>query len=113
MRLWKSGASSSCLPPSLQSSPGALREKFRTREADITSYVRQIGRIAEIIRPTRVVSVLRDDANNRVLECAEAGKVDLVVSGDRDLLKLKHYGTVPIVRPAGFVRTLGPSHPTE
>jgi uncharacterized protein len=91
----------------------ALRKKFHTPEADIIAYVRQIGRIAEVIRPTRVVSVLRDDADNRILECAEAGKADLIVSGDRDLLQLKQHSAVPIVRPADFVRTLGPSHPTE
>ena len=86
-----------------------LRDKFHTPEADIVAYVRQIGRIAEIVRPTRAVSVLRDEADNRVLECAEAGHVDLIVSGDRDLLRLKRHGAVPIVRPADFVRTLGPS----
>ncbi len=89
-----------------------LREKFHTPEAEIVAYVRQIGRIAEIVRPHHAVSVLRDEADNRVLECAEAGRVDLIVSGDRDLLRLKRYGAVPIVRPADFVRTLGPSRAT-
>ncbi len=91
-----------------------LRDKFHTPEADIIAYVRQIGRIAEIVRPNRdrAVSVLRDEADNRVLECAEAGQVDLIVSGDRDLLRLKRHGAVPIVRPADFVRTLGPSRGT-
>jgi uncharacterized protein len=90
-----------------------LREKFHTPEADIVAYVRQIGRIAEIVRPNRAVGVLRDEADNRVLECAEAGRVDLIVSGDRDLLRLKQHGAVPIVRPAEFVRTLGPSRSME
>jgi uncharacterized protein len=89
-----------------------LRDKFHTPEADIVAYVRQIGRIAEIVRPNRAVNVLRDEADNRVLECAEAGQVDLIVSGDRDLLRLKRHGAVPIVRPADFVRTLGPSRGT-
>ena len=90
-----------------------LRAKLHIPEADIVAYVRQIGRIAEVVRPTRAVNVLRDKADNRVLEGAEAGRVDLIVSGDRDLLRLKLYGTAHIVRPADFVRTLGPSHPTE
>jgi len=90
-----------------------LREKFHTPEADIVAYVRQIGRIAEIVRPNRAVGVLRDEADNRVLECAEAGRVDLIVSGDRDLLRRKRHGIVPIVRPADFARTLGPSHSGE
>jgi len=91
----------------------ALRKKFHTPEGDILAYVRQIGRIAEIVRPTRGVRVLQNDADNRVLECAEAGKVDLIVSGDRDLLRLKQYGAIPIIRPADFIRTLGPSRSAE
>ena len=86
----------------------ALRDKFRTPEGAIVAHVKQIGRIAEVVRPNEPVAVLRDEADNRVLECAEAGRVDLIVSGDRDLLRLKHHGAVPIVRPADFVRTLGP-----
>ena len=89
-----------------------LRAKFHTPEAEIVAYVRQIGRVAEIVRPNRAISVLRDEADNRVLECAESGQVDLIVSGDRDLLRLKRHGAVPIVRPADFVRTLGPSRAT-
>lgn len=85
-----------------------LRAKFHTPEADIAAYVRQIGRVAEIVRPNREVTVLGDEPDNRVLECAEAGRADLIVSGDRDLLRLKHHGGIPIVRPADFVRTVPP-----
>jgi putative PIN family toxin of toxin-antitoxin system len=90
-----------------------LREKFHVPEAAIVAYVRQIGRIAEIVRPDRVLTVLRDEADNRILECADAGRADLIVSGDNDLLRLKHHGAVPIVRPADFVRTMGPSRSIE
>lgn len=90
-----------------------LRGKIHTPEADIVAYVTQIGRIAEIVRPNRAVGVLRDEADNRVLECAEAGRADLIVSGDRDLLRLKRHGGVPIVRPADFVQTLGPPRSTK
>lgn len=56
----------------------ALREKFHTPEADIVAYVRQIGRIAEIVRPNRAVSVLRDEADNRVLEWPRPGRWTLL-----------------------------------
>jgi putative PIN family toxin of toxin-antitoxin system len=90
-----------------------LRKKFHTTEADIVAYVKQIGRVAEIVRPNRSVGVLRDEADNRVLECVESGRVDLIVTGDRDLLRLKQHGEIPIVRPADFVRTLDPFRSTE
>ena len=52
----------------------ALRKKFHTPEADIIAYVRQLGRIAEIIRPTHVVGVLRDDADNRFWGAPKPGR---------------------------------------
>ncbi len=90
-----------------------LREKFHAPERDIVAYVKQIGRIAEVVRPGQSIAVLRDNADNRVLECGEAGRADLIVSGDQDLLRLRQYASIPIVRPADFVRALGPSRPRE
>lgn len=48
-----------------------------------------------------------DPADNRILECAEAGKVDYIVSGDAHLLQLKQHGSVPIVKVAEFLKQLG------
>jgi predicted nucleic acid-binding protein len=54
------------------------------------------------------IEVIHDDPpDNRILECAIAGQADLIVSGDRHLLKLKSYQGIPIVRPVDFRRTLG------
>jgi len=85
----------------------ALRKKFRLPEADITAYVKQIARRSTVVRPAVKLSVVEDEPDNRVLECAVAGSVDLIVSGDRHLLRLETYSGIPIVRPTDFVRTLG------
>ena len=85
-----------------------LREKFGLSEPEITAYVRQIGRRAEIVRPAVRLTVARDEADNRILECAVEGKADVVVSGDRDLLRLKEHAGIPVVRPIDFLRALGP-----
>jgi len=39
----------------------------------------------------------RNDADNRILECAVAGRADLIVTGDRDLLELKQFEGTRIV----------------
>jgi len=85
----------------------ALREKFRLPERDITAYVKQIARRSAVVRPAVRLSVVEDEPDNRVLECAVAGRADLIVSGDRHLLRLEAYSGIPIVRPIDFVRTLG------
>jgi putative PIN family toxin of toxin-antitoxin system len=85
----------------------ALREKFHLPEGDITAYVKQIARRSTVVRPAVKLSVVEDEPDNRVFECAVAGSVDLIVSGDRHLLRLGTYSGIPIVRPIDFARTLG------
>jgi predicted nucleic acid-binding protein len=54
------------------------------------------------------VDIIHDDpADNRILECGIAGHADVIVSGDRHLLKLKSCKGIPVVRPIDFRRTLG------
>jgi len=42
-----------------------------------------------------------------VVACAIAGKADVVVSGDKDLLRLGEYEGIAIVRPVDFLRMIG------
>jgi uncharacterized protein len=67
-----------------------------------------IGRMATIVHPSRQVTVLEDVPDNRILECAVTAGADLIVTGDRHLLKIKEFEGVPIVRLADFLRTITP-----
>lgn len=50
--------------------------------------------------------ITRDADDDAVLACAIAAKVDLVVSGDRDLLVLKAFRSIPIITPAEAVQIM-------
>jgi predicted nucleic acid-binding protein len=51
--------------------------------------------------------VIADDpSDDRILECAVAGRADLIVSGDRHLRKLTVYRNIGIAGPSDFLRTL-------
>lgn len=102
----------------LVSSPALIRElarklrgKFRWDEGAIGSVVRDLASVARrqnaLVQPSRRVQVVRDEDDNRVLEAAEAGRANLVVSGDLDLLDLQQHEGIPIIRLADFARTLG------
>jgi len=54
----------------------------------------------------KIDAIKRDEDDNRVLECAVAGRADLIVSGDRDLTELKSFRGIGIVRPADFDRII-------
>lgn len=63
----------------------------------IRSVVVQIARAATIVRPTTQLDVVIDEADNRILECAVDGGADLIVSGDRHLVRLDRYQGIGIV----------------
>lgn len=90
--------------PILAETARVLRTKFHQSENDIKAALKMIGRAAQIVRPSRKVAVLQDLPDNRILECAVAAQVDLVVTGDHHLLALKDFEGIPIVRLADFLR---------
>ncbi len=62
-----------------------------------------------VVVPSRVLAVISDESDNRVLEAAIEGAADYIVSGDADLLDLGSFEGIPIVRPAEFTAAvLGP-----
>ena len=55
-----------------------------------------------VVAPTRTLTVVSDDDDNRVLEAAIEGAADYIVSGDTDLLDLGSFRGIPILAPAEF-----------
>lgn len=85
-----------------------LRVRFQVSDQEATDFVKRIARTATVVQPTMVPDAVPNDPDdNHILACALAGKVDMVVSGDKDLLRLKEYEGIPIVRPMDFLRALG------
>jgi uncharacterized protein len=66
-----------------------------------------VGRHAELVKLGMRLRVLKDDADNRVLECAVEGHAESIVSGDRHLLDLKEFRGIPIVRVSDFLSKFG------
>lgn len=99
--------------PILTETARVLREKFAQSEQDITAALKMIGRSATIVQPVPKITILEDAPDNRILECAVTGEVDLLVTGDNDLLKLKKFEEIPIVRLADFLRSVPPDDGPE
>jgi len=80
-----------------------LREKFRWDDGHITSVLKHISRVATVIKPTITITLLQDETDNRILECAKGSNTDLIVTGDKHLLSLKEFSGIGITRIAGFL----------
>ncbi|MBI2654890.1 putative toxin-antitoxin system toxin component, PIN family, partial [Candidatus Woesearchaeota archaeon] len=59
-----------------------------------------------VIAPKITVKVCRDEKDNKFLECAESAKADYIIRGDDDLLSLKEYKWIPIVRTGRILQLL-------
>ena len=52
--------------------------------------------LGELVRPDHRLRVLSDEPDNRILECAVFGKADVIVTGDKEMLRLKEYMGIKI-----------------
>ncbi len=74
-----------------------LARKFsRNREA-ISRVAVYLSDLGEITQPAKKIKVLHDDPDNRILECSLAGKADIIVTGDSEMLKLKEFHGIRII----------------
>ncbi len=65
-------------------------------------------RAAKSITVTEIVEASRDPDDDKFLALAVAGKAEVIVSGDKDLLVLDPFGSVRVVRPRVFVEEFPP-----
>lgn len=75
--------------PILDELLGVLARKFSRNADELARVAVFLSELAEFVRPRMKVNVLADQADNRILECAVAGKADAVVTGDKAKLELK------------------------
>lgn len=84
-----------------------LRVKFGVLAQDAAAIRVKLESAGNPIDPEIVLDVVTDDPDdNRVLECAVAGRADYIVSGDRHLLKLKEHAGIPILTAREFLDRL-------
>ncbi|HLE72630.1 MAG TPA: putative toxin-antitoxin system toxin component, PIN family [Anaerolineales bacterium] len=80
-----------------------VQRKYHILSDDITALINLIRLRGELVSPTRQVDACRDPEDNRVLEAAVEGNAVAIVSGDADLLDMKEFEAIPILRVAEFL----------
>ncbi len=74
-----------------------LATKFSREREELARVAVYLAELAQMVDPPDRFDVLSDEPDNRILECAIAGGVDAVVTGDRSVLKLGRFRGVKIV----------------
>lgn len=94
----------------LYTSPAILAEVQEKLEGKLqferplaVEYINRIKGIATAVNPTQKLDVIQSDPDdNIILECAAEAKADIIVSADKDLLKLKRYEQTQIQHPTNL-----------
>ena len=94
--------------PMLAEYEGVLRRpRLRLSTHEVSETLRRIREVATWIEPHRTLEVSHDEADNRFLECAEAGAANYLVTGNK-----KHFpatwGKTHIVNARRLVELLAP-----
>jgi len=77
--------------------------KFKYSEEEVEEAVKLLCSRMEMVTPADLgTAVCRDPDDDAILGTAIAGKATCIVTGDNDLLIIKQFRTVDIVRPAEF-----------
>jgi len=82
---------------------GKLRRKLQLPTAIVDDYLSLVRAHALVFEPERVPSgTCRDPADEMVLGLVGPGQGHVIVTGDKDLIVLKRFGTARIVTPRDF-----------
>jgi putative PIN family toxin of toxin-antitoxin system len=83
-----------------------IRDKYHLGDEDVKTVLRLLLLRGEGVAPDHPIIACRDAKDNKFLEVATAGKADVIVSGDADLLVLNPFEGISIVGPADFLAML-------
>ena len=84
-----------------------LRDKFEWDGYSLQDVRQKILKIANRVEPDGTVNASKDDPDdNRILECAIKAGSDSIVTEDKDLLRLKEFQGIRIIRAADFLQQL-------
>lgn len=80
-----------------------LSRKFGRDREELARTAVFLAELGKVVQPRSKLAVLRDEPDNRILECAVAGRADVIVTGDQAMLALAEYKGIRIVTLKDFL----------
>jgi len=69
-------------------------------------YADLIRRHCVIVYLKQKLNIIKDEPDNRILECAEEFKADFIISGDKHILDVKKFKGIKMLKPADYIKIL-------
>lgn len=83
-----------------------LAKKFQFTPDKIELVQELIKENFAIVYPSEIVHIASDEDDNRVLEAALKGNSNYIVTGDKDLLDIRIFKNISILKPDDFLSTI-------
>ena len=80
-----------------------LARKFARNREELARVAVFLSNLGEIVEPAESLTVLADEPDNRIVECALAANAQLIVTGDRTMLALGEYQGIRIVSLSAYL----------
>jgi putative PIN family toxin of toxin-antitoxin system len=78
--------------------------KFTVDSGEVEDYVKIIEKYSKkVITKNVPESISRDKDDDKILQCGITGNADFIVTGDKDLLVLKEYQKIKILKPKDYL----------
>ena len=88
----------------LQEIMNIMSGKFYTEKHIVDDYIKIIKNFSiKIFHNDLIENVCRDVNDNEILKCGLEGEVDFIITGDNDLLVLKEYKNIKIVKVKDYL----------
>jgi putative PIN family toxin of toxin-antitoxin system len=79
-------------------------KKFKYPPHILRMVIYELESVTELVIPEFEINIIeKDPSDNRILECAVTAGVEYIISGDSQLLELKEFEGIPILKPADFL----------
>ena len=80
-----------------------LARKFARNREELARVAVFLSNLGEVVEPAESLTVLADEPDNRIVECALAANAQLIVTGDRAMLALGEYQGIRIISLSAYL----------
>lgn len=80
-----------------------LAKGFSFNESRLRQAEKKIKKNFVIVKPRATIKILKDNADNRVLEAAVEGDCRFIITGDKEILDLKSFKGIKIITSSRFL----------
>lgn len=74
-----------------------LSKKFSQDGESLSRVAVNLAELGELVETKKRLHIFDDEYDNRILECAVSGNADVIVTGDKAMLKLRGYRNIKII----------------